>query len=139
MIYKNKDIPSNFNKVAEIGDNYIVFVKENKLNSDTDYQAYIQYFSPSWAYFYTTSYRIKQYDHVDMDINYDTSGIYSYLDSITTNTSLTTYQVSDDYISTDETSRFDTITLLFGQILCCICILWVFKQLSRLVYKGGLY
>lgn len=139
MIYKNKDIPDNFNKIAEVGDNFIVFVKESKLNSDTDYQAYIQYFNPSWAYFYTTTYRIKQHDHINMDINYDNSGMYSYLDSIITSSSLNTYQVSTDYISKEEASRFDTITLFIGQILCCVCILWVFKQLSRLFFKGGLY
>ena len=59
MIYKNSDIPSSYNKIAEIGDNYIVWVRESTLNSGTSYQAYIQYLSPSFSYFFTDNYNIK--------------------------------------------------------------------------------
>ena len=45
MIYKNSEIPSNFNKIAEISDNYIVWVRENRLQSNNSYEAYIQYIS----------------------------------------------------------------------------------------------
>lgn len=138
MFYKNEDIPANFNKVAEISDNYIVWVRESTLNDNTSYNAYIQFLNPSFSYLYTEDYKIRSGSEYQYNAHYTNNGMYSYIDYYDTDFSLSTMQVDDDLISTEDTSRSDCITIFGGQILCCICILWVFKQMSRLFFRGGL-
>lgn len=135
MIYKNKDIPSNFNKIAEVGDNYIVFVKDNNIVSGRNYEAYIQFFNPSWAYFYTTTYNVKS---SSSDVNYHNNGYYNYIDNINTSSSYNTYSIDNSFITTEDSERADVVSILLGQILCVACILWVFKQFSYLWHKGGM-
>lgn len=138
MIYKNKEIPNTFNKIAEISDNYIVWVEESNLINNRSYDAYVQFINPSFSYYFTDSYYIKNGTSYELDYNYINGTYTTYLDSANVNYSLNTMLVDDDYISFDETSRADTIPIFIGQIFCCICILWVFKQLSRLFFRGGL-
>lgn len=138
MIYRNIDIPSNFNKVAEISDNYIVWVREITLRSDTKYEAYIQYYCPSFYYYYTDDYKIKNGDNYIYNANYVNNGVYSYIDNYDVEYTLATQEIDDEYISSNDTARYDYITIFIGQLLCVVCILWVFKQLSRLFFKGGL-
>lgn len=139
MIYKNENIPNNYNRIAEISDNYIVWVKEATLNSGTSYNAYVQYLNPSFQYYFTSNYKIKKGDNYNIDYNYSTTNFGSYIDNADINYSLTTQSIDNDYISSEDTMRNDYINIFLGQILCCVCILWVFKQMSRLFFRGGLY
>lgn len=118
MIFKNDDIPSTFNKIAEIGDNYIVWVRENSLQSGNSYQAYIQYFSPSFAYFFTDDYKIKQGDNYVYDCHYTNNGMYSYVDYYDLNYSLSTLEIDSSEITNNDYNRSD-----FTQIFICGIIL----------------
>lgn len=138
MFYKSSEIPTNFNRIAEISDNYIVFVKENNLMSNTNYEAYIQFINPSFICLFTENYKIKSGTSYSYNVNYINNGMYSYIDSIDSEFNLNTMQVDSDLFSELDSSRGDYINIFLGQILVCICILWVAKQLTRLVYKGGL-
>lgn len=139
MLYKNKDIPKNYNRIAEISDNYIVWVKEATLSNNTSYNAYIQFFNPSFSYFFTSDYKIKEGSSYTLDYNYYTSNFGSYIDSADLNYNLSTLEVDHNYITSNETARSDAILIFLGQILCCVYILWIFKQMSRLFFRGGLY
>lgn len=139
MIYKNSTIPSNFNKIAEISDNYIVYVKESTLHNGINYEAYIQYINPSTYVLYINDYKIRNGDYYSYDINYLNNGLYNYIDSIDCNYTLSTYTVDSNLISYENSNRGDIVMIFLGQILCCICVLWVFKQLSRLFFRGGLW
>lgn len=138
MIYKDSSIPSNFNKIAEISNNFIVWVKESTLNSGQNYDAYYQYINPSTYVLYTENYKIKNGTTYVYNAHYTTNNMYSYLDYYTTDFSLSTLVPDDDYISDSLHDRADIVTIFLGQILCCVCILWVFHNLSRLFFKGGL-
>lgn len=138
MFFKSSEIPNNFNRIAEISDNYIVFVKENNLMSNTNYEAYIQFINPSFICLFTENYKIKSGTSYSYNVNYINNGMYSFIDSIDSEFNLNTIQVDSDLFSELDSSRGDYINIFLGQILVCICILWVAKQLTRLVYKGGL-
>lgn len=136
MIYKDESIPDNYNRIAEVSDNYIVFVKESVLYNGSDYKAYYQYIKPSTYIFYTENYRITKFDAYEESFDSYNNGVFSTLDSSIASFQLHT-MTSEDF-SSDDKYRADIIDIFFGQILCCIVILWIFKQLSRLVYRGGL-
>lgn len=138
MIYKNSDIPSTYNRIAEISDNYIVWVHETTLQSNRSYHAYIQYFCPSFYYYYTDDYRIKDGDNYTLNANYINNGVYSYIDNYDVSYTLSTQEIGNEFISTSDSARYDYITIFTGQLLCVVCTLWLFKQLSRLFFKGGL-
>lgn len=112
MIYKNNEIPSNYNKIAEIGDNYIIWVRESTLSSGTNYQAYIQFIQPSFSYIFTDEYRIKTGDNYVYNANYTNNGMYSYIDNYNAEYSLKTIStssgdvISDDYFRSDYTNIF---------------------------------
>ena len=137
MIYKSDSIPNSFNKIAEFSDNYIVFVEEAELKSDTKYEAYFQYLKPSVFTVFVDDYQITKGTSYTYDYNYSNNGFYDYVDSVDLEYSLNT-MTSDDFTSLQGT-RADSIDILLGHVLICICILWVFKQFSRLFFKGGLY
>lgn len=134
MIYKNPEIPSNFNKIAEISDNYVVWVRENRLESGNSYQAYIQYSSPSFAYFYTDAYRIKDGDSYVYNISYTNNGVYSFIDDVTPEYSKTTLQVANEDITDSESSRADFPNIWISQVLyLCIFVAICFLVLPRQV------
>lgn len=137
MIYKNNEIPEDFNKIAEINNNYIVWVKESKLNSGSDYNAYIQYLNPSFSYLYTENYRITNGDYYNYIANYDNNGVYSYITDYDLEYTKNTIQTDD--ITSNEFDRPDFPSIFICQVIMCIMFLWVFKQLSRLYFKGGLW
>lgn len=138
MIYKNNEIPLNFNKIAEYSDNYVVWVRESILNSGSSYNAYIQYFNPSFYYIYTDDYKIKQGTSYSIDYNYVNANWGSYMDNADISYSLNTIEVNEEDITYLESNRADIINVFLGQFLCCVCVLWIFKQLSRLFFRGGL-
>lgn len=118
MIYRSDDIPSNFNKIAEISDNYIIWVRENVLQSGNSYEAYIQYLSPSFSFFYTDDYKIKDGTDYLYNAHYINNGVYSYIDYYDQEFSLTTLEVSSDQIESSDYVRSD-----FPQIFICGMIL----------------
>lgn len=118
MIYKNSEIPSNFNKIAEISDNYIVWVRENRLQSNNSYEAYIQYYYPSFSYLYTDDYKIKTGSNYVLDANYINNGMYSYIDSYDLNYYLDTITTSSGDVETSDYFRTD-----YPMIFCCGMIL----------------
>lgn len=139
MIYKNPDIPDTYNKIAEISDNFIVWVKETKLNNNTNYDAYIQYMTPSFCYFFTDNYKIKLGTEYSYDVNYMNNGMYSYIDSYDASFSLSTLVPDADDITDNDFDRADFPTIFVCQFIVVLMFLWTFKQLSRLFVKGGLW
>lgn len=139
MIFRSDDIPLNYNKIAELSDNYIVWVREDNLNNDREYNAYIQYFKPCFSYVFIEDYKIKNGTEYNYIPNYVNNGVYSYIDNYDVEYNLNTYEVDDSYFSNNLNYSVDCVPIFFSQILCVVCILWVFKQFSRLFFKGGLY
>lgn len=138
MIYKNENIPSTFNKVAEISDNYIVWVAENTLESGKTYDAYIQYFSPSFSYFFVEDYMIKDGTEYNYMPHYNNNGVYSYIDYYDKEYSLATLQVDSEDITSDDFNRADFPTIFICQFILAIIFVWVLKNLTRICFKGGL-
>lgn len=138
-MFKSNEIPDNFNKIADFGDNFVVFVKENTLTNGQDYEAYVQYFKPHFYVLHLTDYRITKGDSYSFDYNYVPNGIGgSYIDSADYNFSLNTY-TSDTEFSGDTKLVADYNETFQSGVLIMIIFLWVFKGISRLFFKGGLY
>ena len=136
-MFVSNDIPNNFNKVAEISDNYIVLVRENKLVNNTNYQAYYQFFSPSTEIIYTDHYRITTGDTYTYDYNYNTNQYYSYIDSMDLNFSKETFFL--DNISTDLFDRHDYWSIgLTVALFLCLTIL-ICNLATSLVHRGGIF
>ena len=138
MIYRNSEIDSNYDKIAEISDNYIVWVREARLESGRDYNAYIQFFEPSFSYYFTSDYKIKNGDSISIIPHYNNNGMYSYIDYYEYTQTLDTQQlVSGEDFTTNEYNRSDFIPILIGQVIIVIAFIWVLKNISRLWFKGG--
>lgn len=132
MIYKNIDIPSNFNKIAEISDNFIVWVKEATLNSGVKYQAYIQFFIPSMNYLYVEDYVIKTGSNYSLNANYINNGVYSYVSYYDLDYSLNTLTVDDDFISQDDYNRADyTVIFLCGFVIVTIFTIILYRLIPK--------
>ena len=114
-MFVHEDIPSNYNKIAEISDNYIILVRESTLNSNNTYDAYIQFFSPSVMYEHLTNYTISNGSKATYDVNYTNNGMYSYIDSIDAYYELKT--MSLDSITNDYYDRPDLPVVLYAQFL----------------------
>lgn len=138
MIFKNSEIPNNFNKIAEISDNYIVWVSSSSLSNNIDYDAYIQFINPSFGLIFVENYRINKGTNYNITPNYINNGLYNYIADYDIDYSLTALEVDENFVSFDNTSRADYINIFIGQFFVVFCILWIFKQLSRLFSKGGL-
>lgn len=137
-MYKNEDIPSNFNYIAEFSDNFVVWVNQSKLDNNIGYEAYIQYFKPFFQVIHINDYYItkgSEYTY-NYDYNEDVSG--SYLSSSEVNYSLKTSQVDDNNITFSPFAVADFPQIFVCQFIIVLVFLWVFKGLSRLFFKGGL-
>lgn len=137
MIYKDNDIPEGYNKLAEISDNYLVWVRESTLQSGTNYSAYIQYINPSPWLLFIDDYKITNGTNYTLDANYISNGMYNYLDSYDVSFSRSTMVVDDDYIVDGVYDRGDAPLIFICQIICILCFVWIFNQLTKLCYKGG--
>lgn len=136
-MFVSSDIPSNFNKVAEISDNYIVLVRENKLLSGNDYHAYYQFFSPSTEIIYTENYRITNGDTYSYDYNYNSNQYYSYIDSMDLNYSKNTFELTN--VSNNLFDRHDYWSIgLTVALFLCLTIL-ITNLATSLVHKGGIF
>lgn len=135
MIYRSSDIPATFNKIAEISDNYIVWVSENVLNSGTNYNAYIQFFNPSFSYIYIEDYQIKNGTNYIYNANYVNNGIYTYIDYYDVDYSLNTYVVDIDYITDNDFTRSDYGSIfIMGFILVAIFTILLVRLIPHTRY-----
>lgn len=125
-MFKSSDIPSSYNRIAEVGDNYVVWVSQNKLNSGTSYIAYYQFFTPSFYVMKVDNYYIKD----GSEYSVSASGDYDY--------SFVTMIPDDDYWGDTQYDRADFPQIFVCGFIILIGFIWVFKQLSRLFFKGGL-
>lgn len=137
MIFKNNDIPEGYNKLAEISDNYLVWVRESTLQSGTNYSAYIQYINPSPWLLFIDDYKITNGTNYTLYANYISNGMYNYLDSYDVSFSRSTMVVDDDYITDTVYDRGDAPLIFVCQFLCIIAFVWIVNQLTKLCYKGG--
>lgn len=137
MIYRNNDIPQGYNRLAEISDNYLVWVRESTLNSGTSYSAYIQYINPSAFLVFTNDYKITKGTSYTFDANYVTNGMYNYLDSYTADFSLATMSVDSDDLVSGTYDRADSPSIFICQIICVVCFVWILNQLTKIVRKDG--
>lgn len=136
MIFKSNEIPKNYNKVVEFSDNYIVFSKEFILNSNTNYDVYVQYFKPYFYVMHLENFRISKGDSVNVEYNYNNNGLTSYLESADISYTLHT---STSTFSGDLKNTADYIEIFFGGVLGIAIFIWCFCQLSRIFFKGGLH
>lgn len=141
MIYRNNNlIPNNYDKIAEFGDNYIVWVRESTLTSDNTYQAYVQYFKPNFYTLFLENYSINKGINYKMIPNYNNNGMYSYIEDYDITYELKTSQLvsGDDYTSYIEyIADYNEINLSVFCLL--VAIIWVFNHISKLWCKGGCF
>lgn len=137
MIYRSDDIPEGYNNIAEISDNYLVWVRESRLNSGTSYSAYYQFIKPSVSVLFTDNYKISTGTSYILDANYVNNGVYQYLDSYDVVFSRDTIEVSSEDISSNDFDRGDMPSIFICQFICCIFFVWMLNQLSKLIKKDG--
>lgn len=141
MIYRNNNlIPNSYDKIAEFGDNYIVWVRESTLFSDHTYQAYVQYFKPNFYTLFLENYSINKGINYKMTPNYNNNGMYSYIEDYDITYELETSQLAsgDDYTSNiGYLADYNEINL---SVFCLmLVIVWVFNHISKLWCKGGCF
>lgn len=132
MIYKNTDIPSSYKYIAKISDNYIVWVDERQLKSNTDYDAYIQFLNPSFSYIFINDYRITNGDNYTFNANYINNGIYSYIDNYELEYTLNTYATNSGDLITNDYGRSDFPSIFIcGIVLTCIYAILLIRLLPK--------
>lgn len=137
-MFRNNDIPQEYNKLAEISDNYLVWVRESSLSSGTNYSAYIQYIYPSPSLLFTTNYKITKGDYYNLEANYSNNGMYNYITDYDVNFTKTTTLVDlDDYFDNSDYSRADFPTLFMAQFIIVIMLYFIINKITRLCFKGG--
>lgn len=139
MIYRSDDTPQAYNKIAEISDNYIVWVRESTLQSGSTYSAYIQYLSPSICGFLIDDYKITSGTSYTLDANYINNGMYSYIDNYDVEFTMDTYSPDSDDFSVNDFDRGDMPLIFICQFICCIFFVWMLNQLSKLFKKDGVF
>lgn len=139
MIFRNNDIPKGYNNLAEISDNYLVWVRESTLESGRNYTAVVQYLSPSFVWFVIDDYKIKTGTRYRLDANYLNNGVYSYLDNYDVSFSLDTSEVDISLFSDNDFDRADMPLIFICQFLCVVIFVWMLNQLSKLVKKDGVF
>lgn len=137
MIFRSSEIPDNYNKIAEINNNYVVWVRESQLEYGSYYNAYYQFFKPSFNLYFTEFYKIKTID--SFIAHYSNNGVYSYIDYYESEGSLKTMSlISGEDYTTSENFRSDYDSFFIIGFFVCFIIVWVFSNISRLFFKGGL-
>lgn len=136
-MFISSDIPANFNRVAEISDNYIILVKESKLNSNTNYEAYYQFFSPSTEVVYTDKYKITSGTSYKYNYHYINNQYYSYIDYMDTEFSKDTFLLTN--ISNNLFDRHDywSIGVCVGLLLALTIV--IVNLATSLIHRGGIF
>lgn len=137
MIFRNNDIPQGYNRLAEISDNYLVWVRESTLKSGTSYSAYIQYINPSAFLVFTDNYKITKGTSYTYDAHYTNNGMYSYVDYYSADYSLSTMSVDSDELVSGTYDRADAPQIFICQFICCLFFVWLLNQLTKIVRKDG--
>lgn len=130
-------IPNNFNRIAEISDNYIVLVKENKLNSGTSYEAYYQFYSPSTEVVHVTNYKITNGDAYTYNYHYTNNQYYSYIDYMDLEFSKTTLTL--DNRTSDLFDRHDYWSIGLTVALLLSLFIIIANLASSLIHRGGIF
>lgn len=135
-MFISEEIPTNFNKVAELHDNYVILVKEDVLTSGRTYEAYIQFFNPSTTYEHLTNYRISDGNDIKYNYHYTNNQYYSYIDYMQVAYTKNTYEITRD---TDLWARFDvsSVALIVGLLLALVII--IVNLATSLVHRGGIF
>lgn len=137
-MFRNNDIPEEYNKIAEISDNYVIWVASSNLTSGTTYTAYVQYFSPSWLVIPIDNYKISSGTTYTLEAHYNNSGMYSYLDYYDVDFSRTAFTSSDLSFSDSDESRADFPAIFGCQVFFVVLFIWVFHHISLLFKKDGI-
>lgn len=136
-MYISDEIPQNYKYIAEYSDNYIILVKETKLNSGVDYDAYMQFFSPSTEVIHITKYRIKNGDSYTYNYHYINNTYYNYIDYVSSDYSYNTIELTNR--SSDLFDRHDYWSIgLMVALLLGLTILIV-NLATSLIHKGGIF
>lgn len=136
-MFISDDIPSNYNRIAEISDNYIVLVRENKLTSGISYDAYLQFFNHSTSVLHLTNYKITTGDSYTYDYNYITNQYYSYIDYVSLSYSKDTIPLSDRSNSLFDRFDISNISIIVGLLLGLVIL--ITSLASSLVKSGGIF
>lgn len=136
-MFIDSTIPSNFNRIAEINDNYIVLVKENTLNSGSSYEAYYQFFSPSTEVLHVTNYKITNGDTYTYNYHYTNNQYYSYIDYMDLEFSKTTSSLENR--SSDLFSRHDYWSIGVTVALFLCLTITIVNLATSLVHRGGIF
>lgn len=133
-MFVSDTIPVEYDKIAEISDNYIVLVREAQLVSGRDYDAYYQFLQPSVFVLHVEDYRIKLGNLNENEYSYNSSGeVLSSEISSTLNCNTLETRENGFY------DRFDSPYILFHQFFIVFLFVWVLNQISKLVKKGGVF
>lgn len=134
LVFVSDSIPGEFNRIAEVSDNYVVLVQEQQLVSGRQYDAYYQFFNPSLQVLYVNDYELKSGIIKNIDFDYNSSG--EIIDN-SFNYELNT-MILDDRSSNLE-DRPDYPVILWSQFLLLFVFVWVLNQTSKLYKKGGVF
>lgn len=130
-------IPENYNRIAEISDNYIILVRENVLNNNNSYDAYIQFFSPSTEVVHLNNYRITKYNNITYNYIYNNNQFYNYIDYVTTEFSLNTILLEDRNSELFNRHDYWSIGLMVALLLCLVIL--IVNLATSIVHRGGIF
>lgn len=136
-MFIDASIPNEFNKVAEISDNYIVLVKVNVLNSGTNYEAYYQFFNPSTEVIHTNNYKITQGDNYQYNYYYTNNDYFSYIDYTKLEFSKNTFELTNT--SSDLWERHDYWSIGLTVALLLSLTILITNLATSLVHRGGIF
>lgn len=136
-MYLDESIPVTFKYIAEISDNYIIVVNTATLYSGVEYEAYIQYLTPSLYVIHLDDYRIKTGDNYILDYNYLNNGVYSYVDTVDVDYSIHCNEIEE--VNNDYYDRTDLPQIMITQFLLVFVYVWIINQVTKFVHKGGIF
>ena len=133
-MFVSDSIPEEYNRLAEVSDNYVVLVREQQLTSGRQYDAYYQFYQPSVQILHVDDYELKTGIIKSIDFDYDSSG--EIIDN-SFNYEFNTMVL--DERSSDLEDRPDYPLILWTQFLLLFIFVWVLNQTSKFYKKGGVF
>lgn len=137
-MYINDSIPLNYNYIAEYDSNYIVLVKNNYLESNKSYEAYIQYFKNSEWVEHIDNYKPKFCNATSVSnvFNYNMGGNLIIYDSSDIVFNQVCYEVTRDSMFFD---RYDSSDICFNILFIVLLFAVSVNCLSSIIIRGGLF